>query len=94
MTRAQHVEEQQRDRVLLPGHLLAGIDSADAIQQPLEAATDAQRESWPTLHDIGHVAAERLDAQHDHAEQRQQQQPELHGGVHQNFSALISAYSR
>ena len=89
--RAQHVEEQQGDRVLLPGHLLAGIDAAEAIQESFKRPPDAQCQVGTAFHDVGDVAAQRLDAQHGEAQYGRKEQIEQDVGVHQNFSARMSA---
>jgi hypothetical protein len=87
--RAGGVEDEERDCVELPAHFRARIDSAEPVDQSLEAVADANRPDRAAFHDVDHVKAERLDAQESDGEIEGEEAQRLAG--HQNFSGLSIA---
>jgi hypothetical protein len=89
---AEQVEQHEGDGIHRPGHLLLGLDAADAVDGALGRAEDAHGPGGTALINGCHVGAERLDQQ----QQDDQIQPQLRNsiGSHQNFSGLSMAYTR
>ena len=89
---ARHIEDEHQGGIAAPAHVVAGIDAAEAIKQPLYRSADALH----AIRRIGehgrHVRAERLDR-----EQRENEvEPNLQQivGSHSNHSGFSSATAR
>ncbi len=84
--RPECVEDEQRNGILLPAHLLCRIDAAQPIDQRFQPSRDTQRPDRPSVHDVGDVQPDGLHAQQHHGEENGDQRHRC--GRHQNFSGL------
>ena len=68
-------EEQHRDGVLGPAHLLVGVDAGEAIEEALAGDEDGIEQGRAALEDARHVAAHGLREEQDEREEEGNLQP-------------------
>src|SRR5262249_7535596 len=89
---AEKVEQQHRDRVLLPSLLVGDPHSAEPIDQLLDRAEDTVQADALVLVHPRHVGAERLRQRDEHDEVEDELKDTVRG--HAKYSGFNSAITR